>query len=62
MFNQVKYSFMAYQKSSEEIDKMREKLNDPKWRPNPLCVVNVSVVLEFLVILLFISIDVIVDA
>lgn len=43
LMHQVKYSFMAYQKSGDEIRKMKEKLNDPKWRPPPLCVMNVSI-------------------
>ncbi|XP_058459841.1 transient receptor potential cation channel subfamily A member 1 isoform X2 [Malaya genurostris] len=39
----IKYSFHVHQKSQEEVAKMRKKLNDPKWRPQPLCVVNAMV-------------------
>lgn len=42
---QIKYSFAVYQKSTEEIYKIREALNDEKWRPQPLCVVNVCALL-----------------
>uniref|UniRef100_A0A1B0CK24 Transient receptor potential cation channel subfamily A member 1 n=3 Tax=Lutzomyia longipalpis TaxID=7200 RepID=A0A1B0CK24_LUTLO len=39
----IKYSFSAYQKSQAKIDEMRIILNDPKWRPPPLDVVNAMV-------------------
>uniref|UniRef100_A0A182J6U6 Ion transport domain-containing protein n=1 Tax=Anopheles atroparvus TaxID=41427 RepID=A0A182J6U6_ANOAO len=39
----IKYSFSAYQKSQEAIAEMRKTLNDPKWRPPPLHVVNAMV-------------------
>uniref|UniRef100_A0A8W7MUE8 Ion transport domain-containing protein n=1 Tax=Anopheles arabiensis TaxID=7173 RepID=A0A8W7MUE8_ANOAR len=39
----IKYSFHAYQKSQEGIAEMRKTLNDPKWRPQPLHVVNAMV-------------------
>lgn len=39
---QIKYNFSSYQKSEDKIKIMREKFNDPKWRPPPLQIVNVS--------------------
>ncbi|XP_050093578.1 transient receptor potential cation channel subfamily A member 1 isoform X1 [Anopheles aquasalis] len=39
----IKYSFGAYQKSQEAIAEIRKTLNDPKWRPPPLHVVNAMV-------------------
>ncbi|XP_052892549.1 transient receptor potential cation channel subfamily A member 1 [Anopheles moucheti] len=39
----IKYSFHAYQKSQESIAEMRKTINDPKWRPPPLHVVNAMV-------------------
>jgi len=40
---QIKYSFWPYQKTPEQIEAKRKEFNDPKWRPSPLAVVNVSV-------------------
>jgi len=40
--NQIKYSFWPYQKTPEQIEEKRIEFNDPKWRPAPLAVVNVS--------------------
>ncbi|XP_058838842.1 transient receptor potential cation channel subfamily A member 1 isoform X3 [Topomyia yanbarensis] len=39
----IKYSFHVYQKSQEEVGKIRKKLDDPKWRQPPLHVVNAMV-------------------
>ncbi|XP_037932344.1 transient receptor potential cation channel subfamily A member 1-like [Teleopsis dalmanni] len=39
----IKYSFHPFQLSHEEIEKRKLLLNDPKWRPAPLCVVNTMV-------------------
>jgi predicted transcriptional regulator len=39
---QIKYEFNYYQKSQEDIEKLRIKMNDPKFRPHPLGVVNVN--------------------
>ncbi|XP_053675930.1 transient receptor potential cation channel subfamily A member 1 [Anopheles nili] len=39
----IKYSFSAYQKSQEAIAETRKTMNDPKWRPPPLHVVNAMV-------------------
>ncbi|XP_077302598.1 transient receptor potential cation channel subfamily A member 1-like isoform X1 [Arctopsyche grandis] len=39
----IKYHFDYYQKSPEEIARLRLKLNDPKFRPQPLSVVNAMV-------------------
>ncbi|GBP92290.1 Transient receptor potential cation channel subfamily A member 1, partial [Eumeta japonica] len=40
----IKYSFKHYQRSKTEIDALRLALNQPKYRPEPLCVINVSAV------------------
>ncbi|XP_053683490.1 transient receptor potential cation channel subfamily A member 1 [Sabethes cyaneus] len=39
----IKYSFHVYQKSQEQVEKMRKALNDPEWRQPPLHVVNAMV-------------------
>ncbi|XP_055535400.1 transient receptor potential cation channel subfamily A member 1 isoform X2 [Wyeomyia smithii] len=39
----IKYSFHIYQKSQEQVEKMRQALNDPEWRQPPLHVVNAMV-------------------
>lgn len=49
---------MAYQKSHERILKVRSILNDPKWRPPPLEVVNVSLSFLFLTCIAFLQIEV----
>ena len=46
---QIKYSFSAYQKSKEKIAKYRELINDPKWRPTPLEVANVSYIISLII-------------
>ncbi|PSN57930.1 Transient receptor potential cation channel subfamily A member 1 [Blattella germanica] len=38
----IKYSFHAYQLSAETLEKKRKQLNDPRWRPAPLSVVNMK--------------------
>ncbi|XP_075991157.1 transient receptor potential cation channel A1 isoform X2 [Anticarsia gemmatalis] len=39
----IKYSFKFYQRSKLEVDALRLALNDPKYRPEPLCVINAMV-------------------
>ncbi|CAB3226223.1 unnamed protein product [Arctia plantaginis] len=39
----IKYSFKNYQRSKLEVDALRLALNDPKYRPEPLCVINAMV-------------------
>ncbi|EDV39668.2 uncharacterized protein Dana_GF10143, isoform D [Drosophila ananassae] len=39
----IKYSFWPYQKTPEQIEEKRIEVNDPKWRPAPLAVVNTMV-------------------
>lgn len=39
---QIKYSFKFYQQSKNQVDALRLALNDPKFRPEPLSVINVS--------------------
>ncbi|XP_061382460.1 transient receptor potential cation channel subfamily A member 1 isoform X1 [Danaus plexippus] len=39
----IKYSFKFYQHSRLEIDALRQALNDPKFRPEPLSVINAMV-------------------
>ncbi|XP_017862099.1 PREDICTED: transient receptor potential cation channel subfamily A member 1 isoform X3 [Drosophila arizonae] len=39
----IKYSFAPFQKTPEQIEEKRKELNDPKWRPAPLAVVNTMV-------------------
>ncbi|XP_060809510.1 transient receptor potential cation channel subfamily A member 1 [Amyelois transitella] len=39
----IKYSFKFYQHSKLEIDALRLALNDPKYRPEPLSVINAMV-------------------
>jgi len=46
---QIKYSFHAYQSSKDSVELRRKQMNDPYWRPPPLCVVNVSIDLLCLV-------------
>nr|AOR81469.1 TRPA1 [Nilaparvata lugens] len=40
----IKYSFMYYQKSTDEKREIRKALNNPQWVPSPLEVVNAMVV------------------
>ncbi|XP_069689310.1 transient receptor potential cation channel subfamily A member 1 [Periplaneta americana] len=39
----IKYSFHAYQSSKDTLEIQRKQMNDPYWRPPPLCVVNAMV-------------------
>ncbi|XP_059055068.1 transient receptor potential cation channel subfamily A member 1 [Achroia grisella] len=39
----IRYSFKFYQRSKLEVDALRLALNDPKYRPEPLCVINAMV-------------------
>ncbi|XP_058828008.1 transient receptor potential cation channel subfamily A member 1-like [Topomyia yanbarensis] len=39
----IKYSFHIYQMSQEEVENIRKKLDDPKWRQQPLHVLNAMV-------------------
>lgn len=43
VLSQIKYSFKYYQHSQDEVKALRLALNDPKFRPEPLSVTNVSV-------------------
>ncbi|CAH2208962.1 jg6173 [Pararge aegeria aegeria] len=38
----IKYSFKFYQDSKLKIEALRQALNNPKYRPEPLSVINVS--------------------
>lgn len=45
---QIKYSFVNYQYSSEQIHARQKILGNPKWRPPPLEVVNVRIILAYM--------------
>lgn len=54
VIQQIKYSFNFYQHSTLEIEALRLAMNDPKFRPEPLTVINVSGVILCPLVLCFV--------